>query len=106
MDQKTKDKEIARMKAEGVKCGYCDMYIFKHNEVNGVVHFRKKLPICVKCRIIKGFKGRKILKAIKKALEFKKQSEQVIENKRIVEYAILTQKGMHKVKTIKNKLLK
>lgn len=104
MDPETKNKAIEELKAKGTKCGYCPMYIFTHNESGGKIFTLDSLPICVKCRIIKGHLGKKIKRDAKKAQKKKEKLEIEAENKRVVEFAIMTQKGMHKVKTIKNKL--
>jgi hypothetical protein len=47
---------VPTKKPVGVRCGYCPVIIFKQNESNGRLFMFRDLPICARCRILKGSK--------------------------------------------------
>lgn len=64
MNDFTNYKGLSIPKPVGVKCGYCPAVIFKHNEMNGRLYVTEKeqLPICARCRVLKGKWGKNILR--------------------------------------------
>ena len=79
---------------KGTKCGYCPKLIFKELEAGGVIHKCEGLPICAKCRIMKGKFGEQIkLDAVveQKHINSAKKRREIEEAERIKEIAYQTQ---------------
>ena len=56
---------VPQKQAVGVQCGYCPEIIFRHKEAGGRLFLYKGRPICARCRILKGSKFSKQIRADK-----------------------------------------
>lgn len=99
-ETKTEDKPRTHL-----VCGYCPAFVYAHLEPNGEYRYLDGLPICARCRILKGRKASEILAdrdhldedlKLKNALRQKKADEVAIE------VAIATQEETKEVKMIKS----
>lgn len=80
----------------GVQCGFCPKVIFKQNEAGGRLFIAEKegLPICARCRVLRGRMARVIRRDVDKYEKDKDRREKAIQqaaNEKAAEIAKATQ---------------
>lgn len=90
MENKTETKE----EPKHLVCGYCPRFIFQSDEPNAQYRYLDGLPICARCRILKGSKASEIIAdkdRVKEDLKIKNDLRQKKADEVAIDVAIATQ---------------